>query len=243
MGERIGVYPGTFDPITLGHADIIGRGAKLVDRLIIGVTTNPSKNPMFSPAERMAMVEREVAALGLTNVEVIGFNALLMKFAESQGASVIIRGHSTEEITKATVAVFQEDGYSVRAVDGKLIFDREASRMNNIAYEGVVGAHYGAQTLERVKAALVEIGADAYRLQCQAYIVKGAGDTFFGEEQKLANIRSRPALIPALNPGTVELALGPVQVRFPVLTWEASRWALFITDQPRPVVSSRRRRR
>jgi pantetheine-phosphate adenylyltransferase len=91
-GQRIGVYPGTFDPITLGHADIIRRGAKLVDRLIIGVTTNPSKNPMFSPAERMAMVEREVAALGLTNVEVIGFNALLMKFAESQGASVIIRG-------------------------------------------------------------------------------------------------------------------------------------------------------
>ncbi len=59
--ERIGVYPGTFDPITLGHADIIRRGAKLVDRLIIGVTTNPSKNPMFTPDERIAMVEREVA--------------------------------------------------------------------------------------------------------------------------------------------------------------------------------------
>ena len=62
---RIGVYPGTFDPITLGHIDIIRRGAKLVDRLIIGVTTNPSKNPMFSPDERIAMDEREVAALGL----------------------------------------------------------------------------------------------------------------------------------------------------------------------------------
>jgi pantetheine-phosphate adenylyltransferase len=91
-GKRIGVYPGTFDPITLGHADIIRRGAKLVDRLIIGVTTNPSKNPMFGPDQRMAMVEREVAALGLSNVEVIGFNALLMRFAERQGASVIIRG-------------------------------------------------------------------------------------------------------------------------------------------------------
>ena len=92
MSERIGVYPGTFDPITRGHADIIRRGAKLVDRLIIGVTTNPSKNPMFTPEERMAMVEREVAALGLTNVTVVGFNALLMKFAEKQGASVIVRG-------------------------------------------------------------------------------------------------------------------------------------------------------
>lgn len=92
MSERVGVYPGTFDPITLGHADIIRRGAKLVDRLIIGVTTNPSKNPMFTPQERMAMVEREVAGLGLSNVTVVGFNALLMKFAERQGASVIIRG-------------------------------------------------------------------------------------------------------------------------------------------------------
>lgn len=92
MTHRIGVYPGTFDPITLGHSDIIRRGAKLVDRLIIGVTTNPSKNPMFTPAERIAMVEREVAQLGLDNVTIVGFNALLMKFAEKQGAAIIIRG-------------------------------------------------------------------------------------------------------------------------------------------------------
>lgn len=92
MTERIGVYPGTFDPITLGHADIIRRGAKLVDRLIIGVTTNPSKNPLFTPEERMAMVEREVASLGIENVTVVGFNALLMKFAQKQGATVIVRG-------------------------------------------------------------------------------------------------------------------------------------------------------
>lgn len=92
MAERIGVYPGTFDPITLGHLDIIRRGAKLVDRLIIGVTTNPSKNPMFTPEERMASVAREIAMQGIDNVEVVGFNALLMKFARKQGASVIVRG-------------------------------------------------------------------------------------------------------------------------------------------------------
>ena len=92
MSRRIGIYPGTFDPITLGHADIIRRGSKLVDHLIIGVTTNPSKNPMFSTDERFRMVEREVANMGLTNVEVVGFNALLVKFAQKQGASVIIRG-------------------------------------------------------------------------------------------------------------------------------------------------------
>ena len=92
MATRIGVYPGTFDPVTLGHADIIQRGAKLVDRLIIGVTTKISKDPLFTPAERIAMVTREVAALALGNVEVVGFNALLMKFAEKQNASVIVRG-------------------------------------------------------------------------------------------------------------------------------------------------------
>ncbi len=91
-GTRIGVYPGTFDPMTLGHADIIRRGCKLVDRLIVGVTTNPSKDPMFSTEERLAMVRREVAALGLANVDVVGFDALLMKFARAQGASMIVRG-------------------------------------------------------------------------------------------------------------------------------------------------------
>ncbi len=90
--KRIGVYPGTFDPITLGHADIIRRGAKLVDELIIGMTTNPSKNPMFTAEERIAMVEREVAALGIANVRVVAFNALLMKFARKMNASVIVRG-------------------------------------------------------------------------------------------------------------------------------------------------------
>jgi pantetheine-phosphate adenylyltransferase len=91
-GARVGIYPGTFDPITRGHSDIIRRGAKLVDKLIIGVTTNPSKDPMFSPDERLEMVEREVAALGLDNVEVVGFHALLIKFARHMGATVLIRG-------------------------------------------------------------------------------------------------------------------------------------------------------
>lgn len=88
---RIGVYPGTFDPITRGHMDIIRRGAKLVDRLVIGVTTNPSKSPMFSLDERLAMVEREVAEVG-GDIDVVAFDALLMTFAERQGASVIVRG-------------------------------------------------------------------------------------------------------------------------------------------------------
>lgn len=92
MSERTGIYPGTFDPVTLGHADIMRRGAKLVDKLIIGVTTNPSKNPMFSTEERLEMVRSEAERLGLDNIEVKSFDALLMHFAEREGASVIIRG-------------------------------------------------------------------------------------------------------------------------------------------------------
>lgn len=92
MTIRTGVYPGTFDPITLGHMDIIRRGAKLVDRLVIGVTTNPSKNPMFTVEERMAMVNREVAEIGNGEIHVVSFDSLLMDFAEREGANVIIRG-------------------------------------------------------------------------------------------------------------------------------------------------------
>ena len=88
---RIGVYPGTFDPITLGHMDIIRRGAKLVDRLVIGVTTNPSKSPMFSIEERMAMVQREVAGIS-GEIHVVSFDSLLMDFAQREGANVIVRG-------------------------------------------------------------------------------------------------------------------------------------------------------
>lgn len=114
------------------------------------------------------------------------------KPASASFASVIISGQEPETITKATVAVFQEDGYSAKAADGQLIFEKEASRMTNVAYEGLVGSHYGAQTLVRVKVSLVDLGAGAHRLQCQAYIVKDASDAFFTEEQKLANMRSRP---------------------------------------------------
>jgi pantetheine-phosphate adenylyltransferase len=88
---KIAVYPGTFDPITLGHLDIIRRGAHLVDKLVIGVTTNPSKEPMFSTAERLAMVRREVEGIP-GNIEVVEFDSLLMEFAEKQGATAILRG-------------------------------------------------------------------------------------------------------------------------------------------------------
>jgi len=89
--KHVGVYPGTFDPITFGHLDIIRRGAKFVDRLVVGVTTNASKSPMFSLDERLAMVRREVAAVD-GSISVVAFDSLLMDFAEREGASLIVRG-------------------------------------------------------------------------------------------------------------------------------------------------------
>jgi len=89
---RIGIYPGTFDPITLGHLDIIKRASKLVDHLIIGVTTNPAKAPLFSDNERVAMIKRETRGLKGATIEVVAFNRLLMDFAIEKNAQIIIRG-------------------------------------------------------------------------------------------------------------------------------------------------------
>jgi pantetheine-phosphate adenylyltransferase len=94
-GERIGLYPGTFDPVTLGHLDIIKRAVKLVDRLVIGIANNPSKTQAFSIAERVEMMRRETAPLagdGRAAISVETFDTLLIHFARDVGASVIIRG-------------------------------------------------------------------------------------------------------------------------------------------------------
>jgi pantetheine-phosphate adenylyltransferase len=92
--KRIGLYPGTFDPVTLGHLDIVSRAVKLVDHLVIGVATNASKEPLFSLEERLAMVRHETQKLaeGRATIEAVSFDMLLVKFAEKVGASVIIRG-------------------------------------------------------------------------------------------------------------------------------------------------------
>ncbi len=93
--ERVGLYPGTFDPLTNGHADIIGRAVKLVDRLIIGVAVNTAKGPLFTLEERVATVIRESSKLigpGKAKIEVLPFDNLLMHFAEQNGVHVIVRG-------------------------------------------------------------------------------------------------------------------------------------------------------
>ncbi|WP_312136695.1 pantetheine-phosphate adenylyltransferase [Brevundimonas sp.] len=88
---RIGLYPGTFDPVTNGHLDIIGRAVKLVDKLVIGVAQNDAKGPLFTTAERVEMLRYEVARFG-DAIEVRPFSSLLMHFAEEVHATCIVRG-------------------------------------------------------------------------------------------------------------------------------------------------------
>jgi len=93
---RIGVYPGTFDPITNGHTDVILRATKLVDKLVIGVAKNIGKGPLFSTEERVEIVEDEIAHFtdkdARKRIEVRPFENLLMNFAIEMGAAMIIRG-------------------------------------------------------------------------------------------------------------------------------------------------------
>lgn len=91
----VGVYPGTFDPVTLGHLDIIERAMKVVDHLVIGVADNPAKNPLFGIRERVALMKTDIAnnrKLKGTSIEVVPFSKLLMRFVEDVNARVIVRG-------------------------------------------------------------------------------------------------------------------------------------------------------
>ena len=93
MTERIGLYPGSFDPITNGHMDIIRRSLKVVDKLIVGIAVNVSKAEYFSTEERQQIIEEDIKNIGLTDrIKIYSFEGLLMDYAKNIGANVIIRG-------------------------------------------------------------------------------------------------------------------------------------------------------
>ena len=161
---KIAVYPGTFDPITLCHLDIIRRGAHLVDKLVIGVTTNPSKEPMFSVKERLAMVRRELKGIAGT-VEVVEFDSLLMDFAEAQGATAILRGlravadfeyefqmaGMNQQLNDDIETVFLMAGVSLQPIASKLV--------KEIAlYGGDIGKFVTDAVAAEVRARVGEIG-------------------------------------------------------------------------------------
>jgi pantetheine-phosphate adenylyltransferase len=88
--QRIAVYPGTFDPVTNGHTDLVSRAARVFPKVIIAIAESPHKKPLFSLEERIRLSENQLAHLD--NVEVVGFSNLLVEFVQQMGASVIIRG-------------------------------------------------------------------------------------------------------------------------------------------------------
>ncbi|MBS4018785.1 MAG: pantetheine-phosphate adenylyltransferase [Dechloromonas sp.] len=90
LNHRVAIYPGTFDPITRGHEDLVRRAATLFDKLILAIAESPSKQPRFTLADRVDMA-REVVG-DLPNIEIVGFNTLLMSFVHEMGAKVIVRG-------------------------------------------------------------------------------------------------------------------------------------------------------
>ncbi len=88
--HRIAVYPGTFDPVTNGHSDLVSRAARVFDKVIVAIAESPHKEPLFTLAERIALAEHEFDRFG--NVEVVGFSNLLVEFVQESGAGVIVRG-------------------------------------------------------------------------------------------------------------------------------------------------------
>ena len=113
--------------------------------------------------------------------------------ASASFASVTIPNRSVKEIAAATAQVFAADGYRGGLTgSGQMVFEKEASRATSISREGIVGTHYGAQTINRVRAEVVSQGGGTYRLQCKAFMVTGGSDPFFQDEVPLANIRSGP---------------------------------------------------
>ena len=108
-------------------------------------------------------------------------------------ASVVIKGKTPEEICKTTAAVFQEEGYRTRALaPSQMVFEREGTAGQSLAYGGVADTYYGSTTIVRVKAELVDLGGGNSRLQCQAYMVRNANDSFFQDESRLVNARRLP---------------------------------------------------
>jgi pantetheine-phosphate adenylyltransferase len=90
--SKIAIYPGTFDPITFGHLDILQRASKVFDKVIVGIAANTSKNTLFSIEERFEIAKKEVSGLNISNVTVRMFEGLLIEFVKNEGAKIIVRG-------------------------------------------------------------------------------------------------------------------------------------------------------
>ena len=164
---RIGLYPGTFDPVTNGHIDVIARAARLLDKLIVGVSISAGKGPMFPLEERVELVQAEIKPIAKDNgmvIEVMPFNTLLIDFARKVGASMIVRG--LRAVTDFDFE-FQMAGMNYRmAPDVETVFLMASERHQFIASRlvkevamlgGDITSFVPALTLERVMKRIKEI--------------------------------------------------------------------------------------
>ena len=178
---RIGIYPGTFDPITLGHVDIIRRGSGIFDKVTVGIGINPEKKPLFSPEERLDLTRKVLAST--SNVEVECFIGLTVNFVRRCGASVMLRGLRTltdieGEFTIALAnRVLAPDIETVFLMAGEKYTHISSSLIKQIAQ---MGQHDSAeQHLVGVRHAARQLGAEAAAQQ-QAYEI-GRGFAWTGE--------------------------------------------------------------
>ncbi len=138
-------------------------------------------------------ITRHPNLIGLALCGLLAAGCETTKPASASFASVTIHDRTPEQIQRAAAEVFQGDEYRVISLDPEaMLFEKEGSKMQSLSYNGLVGAQEGARIAVRVKAMLVDLGAGAYRLQCQAYMVKNAGESIFEEETRLSGMRSGP---------------------------------------------------
>jgi len=145
----------------------------------------PSKKHLPRPILAVLAVNIALMMFGVTGCH-------LGQPASASFASINISGKSDQEICAAAVAVFHEAGYQYSPSNQGLVFEKEGTRANTISRDGIIATQAGARTIVRVRAELVDLGDGSRRLQCHAFMVSGAGDSFFEEEHRLANYRSRP---------------------------------------------------
>jgi pantetheine-phosphate adenylyltransferase len=147
------VYPGSFDPVTLGHLDLIQRGSRLFERLVVAVGVNAAKTALFSPEERVAMIRAETG--GLANVEVATFQGLVVDFAKSRGLNVILRGlrtisdFETEFQMALTNRTFAQDVETVFVMPGEKFQFLSSRLIKEVAQAGGSVASFVPEAVAR----------------------------------------------------------------------------------------------